>query len=262
MNVEAFSHLFHSYAATFPQSDMIRLKIAHTGRVVENARRIMQSSAFPNAWKGAGEIAAWLHDVGRFKQFCKYQTFSDSKSINHALLSCSEILQNDWLEACSPDCRDVILKAVAYHNLKALPPDLDAHEAAVINLVRDADKLDIFTLLEQAVTSGYLAEHPEVYWGLPFTAPLSQKVAQAIESALPVDYKDIQSFADFVFIQVAWCNGGLYFPASCALTLERKCIPFRCDYLCSILPKREHETVKRCCAIAEAALVRKANHGA
>lgn len=262
MNVHQIAHCFKTYTQAFPQEEMIRLKIHHTERVVANAREVMQREGFSPELREIGEVAAWLHDVGRFPQLMRYHTFSDRNSVNHALLSCAEILQQGWLDDETPAVRDLILKAVEYHNFRDLPPNLTADETAIVQLVRDADKLDIFTVLEEAIATNYLATHPEVYWGLPFTGPLSQRVIAAIEQGCSVDYGDIQSFADFVLIQVAWCNGGLHFPASCALTLERNCLAIRQDYLCSILPECEHANVMKCCAIAKAALIRKANHGA
>lgn len=262
MNVDSIATIFRAYTQTFPQEEMIQLKIHHTERVVEAAREIMHREGFSPSLQTAGEVAAWLHDVGRFPQFVRYHTFSDRKSVNHALLSCSEVLQHGWLDAETPAERDLVLKAVELHNFRELPPYLSADEAAVAHVVRDADKLDIFTVLEHAIATDYLPSHPEVYWGLPFTGPLSEAVVQAIENGRSVDYGEIRSFADFVLIQVAWCHGGLHFPASCALTLARGCLEIRRNYLCSILPEREHAKVIHCCAVAEAALIRKANHGA
>ncbi|MBQ9693522.1 MAG: HD domain-containing protein [Kiritimatiellae bacterium] len=253
---------FNAYTKKFPDVEMNRLKIAHTERVVAVALEIMKRSAFPEALMALGEAAAWFHDVGRFPQFQRYQTFSDRHSVNHALLSCSEILQQGWLDATPAKSRDLILKAVEFHNLREVPPQLDPDEALLVHLVRDADKLDILALLEQAIATDYLADHPEVYWGLPFTAPLSDAVVEAIEAGASVSYKDIQSFADFVLIQVAWCNGGFHFPASCALVLERNSLAIRQTYLCSILPSGEHERIKRCCHLAEVALKRKVQNGA
>lgn len=254
--------LFNAYTATFPDVEMNRLKHDHTERVVQDALTIMQREAFAPPLMALGEAAAWFHDVGRFPQFQRYQTFSDRHSVNHALLSCAELLRLGWLDALTPKERDLILKAVEYHNLQEVPPHLEADETALVHLVRDADKLDILHLLEQAIATNYLADHPEVYWGLPFTAPLSEPVIAAIEAGRSVAYRDIQSFADFVLIQVAWCNGGFHFPTACALVLERKSIAIRQDYLCSILPTTEHTAVRHCCQLAEAALIRKAHHGA
>jgi HD superfamily phosphodiesterase len=262
MDVAHIASLFKRYTESFPQEEMIQLKIHHTERVVADAIEIMHREHFSEDLQTAGAIAAWLHDVGRFPQFMKYRTFSDRNSENHAVLSCAEIVRLGWLDEASPELRERVLKAVELHNVRDLPSDLSEADAKVAHVVRDADKLDIFTVLEEAIATNYLATHPEVYWGLPFTGPLSKKVIAAIEQGCSVDYGDIQSFADFVLIQVAWCNGGLHFPASCALTLERNCLAIRQEYLCSILPESEHANVMKCCAIAKAALIRKANHGA
>ena len=261
MNIAQIEKNFNTYVQGFPLEEMIELKIHHTRRVVADAREVMRREGFSAPLFEMGEAAAWLHDVGRFPQLTKYHTFSDGKSVNHALLSCAEILRLGWLDEETPQVRSIVLKAVEYHNFRDLPPHLPADEAAIVHLVRDADKLDIFTVLDQAIATNYLPSHPEVYFGLPFTGPLSQSVVSAIERADSIDYSEIRSFADFILIQVAWCNGGLHFPASCALTLERNCIQIRQDYLCSILPESEHEKVRLCCAIAEAALKRKAGYG-
>ena len=254
--------LFNAYTATFPDVEMNRLKRHHTERVVKDAVEIMSREGFEAPLRALGEAAAWFHDVGRFSQFQRYQTFSDRHSVNHALLSCAELLRLGWLDALSPQERDLILKAVEYHNLQEVPPQLEADEERLVHLVRDADKLDILHLLEQAIATNYLADHPEVYWGLPFTAPLSEPVVAAIEAGRSVAYRDIRSFADFVLIQVAWCNSGFYFPTAAALVLERKSLAIRLEYLCSILPTEAHAAVRHCCQLAETALLRKVHHGA
>lgn len=262
MDVAHIASLFKRYTESFPQEEMIQLKIHHTERVVADAIEIMHREHFSEDLQTAGAMAAWLHDVGRFPQFMKYRTFSDRNSENHAVLSCAEIVRLGWLEEASPELRERVLKAVELHNVRDLPSDLSEADAKVAHVVRDADKLDIFTVLEEAIATDYLPSHPEVYWGLPFTGPLSKEVVQAIEAGTSVDYGAIRSFADFVLIQVAWCNGGLHFPASCALTLARNCLTIRRDYLCSILPASEHANVMKCCSIAAAALTRKASYGA
>ncbi len=255
MRDDAIPEAFLAYYRTFPHEDMNDLKLEHTRRVVANATRIMEGEAFPERLRGAGETAAWLHDLGRFRQFLQYHTFSDRQSVNHALLSCGEALRLGWLDDRPPEERNLILRAIEFHNLRDLPPSLSEDEAALAHLVRDADKLDIFTVLDHAIETDYLPSHPEVYWGLPFAAPPSPKVVAALERGDSIDYADIRSFADFVFIQLAWCNGGLRFAESCRIALERGETEVRERYLCTLLPGHA-ETVRRCCAAAKAALER------
>lgn len=260
MTIDA-ARTFETYVQTFPKGEMMQLKIDHTARVARDAQEVMVREGFSPTLTEQGLTAAWWHDVGRFPQLQQYGTFSDLKSVDHALLSCSEILRQGWLDQEDATTRNRILKAIAFHNLQEVPPQLEADDARVVHLVRDADKLDILVLLNQAIETRYLETHPEVYFGLPFTAPLSEGVVQALEAGKTVSYRDLKSLADFIFIQVSWCNGGFYFPASCALVLERNCLEIRRDYLCSILPASEHGKVIRGCEIAEAALKRKVSNG-
>ncbi len=257
MNVEQIPEAFYNYYRSFPQEDMNDLKYEHTRRVVANAIQIMKGERFPEDLRTSGEMAAWLHDVGRFKQFEQYHTFSDRESVNHALLSCAVTLQLGWLDDSTADERNRILRAIEYHNLREAPGGLSEADTLLVNLVRDADKLDIYTVLDHAIETNYLPSHPEVYWGLPFAEPPSTKIVQCIERGESIDYADIHSFADFVFIQLAWCNGELFFRESAKMALQRGEVDIRRDYLCQILPACK-ATVNRCCDVARTALERKA----
>ncbi|MDO5462392.1 MAG: HD domain-containing protein [bacterium] len=248
---------FLAYYRTFEHDEMHDLKYAHTCRVVQNATRIMEGEGFSSRLRELGLMAAWLHDLGRFHQFQKYRTFSDAVSINHALLSCCEALRLEWLEDWSAADRHLILRAIEFHNLRDLPSGLSEDEVCLCHLVRDADKLDIYTVLDHAIETHYLPTHPEVYWGLPFAAAPSPKVVAALQAGESIDYKEIKSFADFVFIQLAWCNGGLHFATASQLTLDRQEVQVREHYLCEIVP--EHAAVVHaCCRVATEALQRHA----
>ncbi len=256
MNLKELPEAFLAYTRIFPQGDMVALKYDHTCRVVENARQIMAGEAFPEDLHVMGEMAAWLHDLGRFKQIQRYHTFSDRQSVNHALLSCAETLNLGWLDDATPEMRNRILQAIAFHNLRDLPPGLSTEDTLLVHLVRDADKLDIYTVLDQAIATDYLPTHPEVYLGLSFDGPPSPKIVCALEKGETIDYGDIHSFADFVIIQLAWCNGGLFFKESAKMVLQRGEIDIRRDYLCQLLPTCT-ETITRCCAVAQRALEQK-----
>lgn len=250
MKITEFPEAFTAYYHTFPFDEMNRLKLDHTQRVVETARQIMRAESFPEELLPAGEAAAWLHDLGRFSQFTQYRTFNDARSVNHALLSCGEALRLGWLDDWTPEARNRVLQAVAFHNLRDLPPDLPRENALLAHLVRDADKLDIFTVLDEAIRTDYLASHPEVYLELPFTAPPSERVVQTILDGGTVSYSEVKSFADFILIQIAWCRDGLHFATSRKLALERNEIGIRREYLCRILPEAR-EMIGTCCAVVE-----------
>ena len=86
-----------------------------------------------------------LHDIGRFEQLRRYDSFIDSKTIDHAALGI-EILFNDGLiELFEIDKQyySLIKTAIFNHNKYEIEPDL-----IIIYLhcqiIRDGDKIDIF----------------------------------------------------------------------------------------------------------------------
>ena len=261
MDEVKISALFLDFCQSFPREDMIELKIMHTRRVVENAIRIMEHEGFSAGLYSLGVCTAWLHDVGRFQQFQRYRTFSDRQSVDHALLGCSEVLRLGWLDSVSATERNLVLHAIASHNLRDLPERLSEDEYRLSALVRDADKLDIFRVLDQAIESGYLTAHPEIYWGLPIARSPSEAVVAAVREGKSVDYADVCSLADFVFIQLAWCSGGLVFAESLRMALARKVVETRRDYLCTLLPGST-DVICQCCSGVLEKMKRRLEYGA
>lgn len=133
-------HLFEQYAAAYLDDPRCRLKRIHTLGVLGNVRALCSLRNVSGEMCQLAEMAAILHDVGRFEQIRQYGTFLDGKSLDHGDLSARIVKEQKWLED-DPD-RDVILQAVQQHN--KLKPDIsDPKAACICELVRDADKLDI-----------------------------------------------------------------------------------------------------------------------
>ena len=141
---------FNDYAGHFDTSDIsIKLKISHTFRVADLAERIADSI-------GADCEFAWelgmLHDIGRFEQVSRYGTFVDAESVDHAELG-ADILFRDGLISSFPltEPERVTMAEIAIreHNKLAIPEDLDADTKTFCNILRDADKADIFRVLTE-----------------------------------------------------------------------------------------------------------------
>lgn len=253
--------VFRAYYLSYPHTEMNDLKWAHTGRVAADAARILAGEKLPERLARLGMLAAWLHDTGRFEQFRRFGTFSDRISVNHALMSCAEVLRMGWLDGLPAADRNLVLRAIECHNMKEIPPGLPEDEQLAAHLVRDADKLDICTLLDQALKrEGYLESHPELYWGLPFAGAPSAAVTDAILAGREVDYADIGSVADFVLIQVGWCAGGFHFATSRRLTAERDTVGTRERFLLKTVPEAA-SVIGQCCAAARTRLAETC-HGA
>lgn len=231
--------LYDAYVATYREGSalppMMELKRVHTVRVVENAERIVAVERFSPREAEACLAAALLHDTGRYEQLRRYNTFRDSDSVDHAVFSHDIVVKRGWLvQAYGPDDPQLItaiLNAVRYHNRRDLPDGMDPLSEIAAKCVRDADKLDIFRVLEERIATTDWRHDTTAFWNLRYDLDPNPLVVSAVKDGRPVDYQNIKSLADFVLIQVGWLKSGLYYAASRALAAERGHYDFRRQFL-------------------------------
>lgn len=232
---------------------MMQLKYEHTMKVVQNAELIAKAEGFSPAEHFAAVAASLLHDTGRYEQLKRYNTFRDADSVDHAVFSHDIAKSQNWLReltepALAAPFEKPILSAVLYHNRRDLPDSLDPLTAIAANAVRDADKLDIFRVLETEIANSDWHHDRSAFWNLPYGIAPNPRVIEAIRAHRPVDYHDVRSFADFVLIQVGWMISGLAFAASRRLCLERRHLDFRRRFLREIGGGDEADAI---CDLAE-----------
>ena len=270
------TRLYDAYVDTFREADgrlptMMRLKRIHTAFVVKNAELIADGEGFAPEEREVAVAAALLHDTGRYEQLKRYNTFQDSKSVDHAVFSHDIVAEKGWLDEVRSEARskgegeqwkDAILKAVLYHNRRDLPRELNSPSFAsasrlrllslASHTVRDADKLDIFRVLEDQVAHTDWRKDSRAFWNLAVSAPPNPVVVGNIEKGEPVDYQNIRSLADFVLIQVGWMISGLHFATARRLCRERGHLAYRRDFLHKLT---DAPSVDRLCDLAERYLV-------
>ena len=236
MDLTRLHRLYDEYVDGFKVdgklSPMMELKRIHTAFVVRNAKEIAAGERFDPETAEVCEAAALLHDTGRYEQLKRYNTFRDSDSVDHAVFSHDIVKARGWL-AGEPHA-DAILKAVLYHNRRDLPEGLDPLTLAAAHCTRDADKLDIFRVLEHQLATTDWRHDNKAFWDLPILAPPSPEVVAAIRDGRPVDYQYIRTLADFVFIQVGWIRSGLQFATTLRLTAARGHLAFRRRFLAEL----------------------------
>lgn len=230
---------------------MMQLKYEHTMKVMDNAERIAESEGFTDEERFVAVSAALLHDTGRYEQLKRYDTFKDSESVDHAVFSHDIVKSDGWLRGLSAaelaaQMEDKVLAAVLYHNRRDLPDGLDKLTLLASQTVRDADKLDIFRVLEHQVEHSDWRTDSRAFWNLAVGVPPNPEVVKAIREHRPVDYQHVRSLADFVLIQVGWMISGLYFATSRRLCRERRHLDFRRSFLREIGGGCESEAL---CAI-------------
>lgn len=258
--LETLTRRYHAYVDRFRDGaghlpHLHQLKAEHTACVVADARRIMAGEGWPEEVRPAGEACALLHDVGRHPQLKEYGTFRDAASIDHATRGVEVIGDERFLEELDADMRKRVLTAVALHNKKEVPAALEAETARLTHLVRDADKLDIFRVLETVIADGSLDRNPEIAWGLQVLGAPSPEVVAAVSVGHSVDYGHVRTLSDFVLIQVGWLIGGFRNPTALRLAAERKALEFRETFLRTL---SDDPGVDVCCEAARAYLERRA----
>ena len=246
---DGYVDAFRDEGGALPQ--MMQLKRVHTGFVVKNAALIADGEGFDALERETALAAALLHDTGRYEQLRRYNTFRDSESVDHAVFSHDIVKEKGWLGEAGVRRPDAVLAAVLYHNRRDLPAGLERVTQVASDTVRDADKLDIFRVLEDQVANTDWRSDSRAFWNLAISAPPSPVVVKCIEERRPVDYQSIQSLADFVLIQVGWMISGLAFPTSRRLCAERRHLEYRREFLHQLT---DSPSVDRVCDVADGIL--------
>lgn len=211
----ALAGRFEAYGRSYFTGDEthdfhLRLKMEHTANVLAHAREIAATEAdFSPEGHGrdaarALTLAALFHDVGRFEQYARYKTFADPLSCNHGSLGASIVRKEGFLDRESPEIRRLAILAVALHNRFSVPSRLSARPRAVLEALRDADKLDILRIMadhlgpepqNDSVVLLHLADEPGLY---------SPPVLEALKEGRPAQYGDMRYYNDFRLLLCTW----------------------------------------------------------
>jgi len=141
------TEVFNDYVKDYDISNpKIALKVIHTGKVAMLCEEIALSLGMDEAHVNMAWLIGMLHDIGRFEQLRRYNTFSDAVSIDHALLGCSILFEEgrirDFIKDDSFD--GLIHAAIANHSAYRISEELNETEKVYAHILRDADKIDIF----------------------------------------------------------------------------------------------------------------------
>ena len=216
---------FDRMVAAYRQADgtlppMMELKYQHTLLVVENAVAIAAAEQGSEAWHFCSWAAALFHDIGRFPQLAQFGTFDDTKSTNHGEFGAGIAAGSGLFDGLPRDWREAILVAIRHHNARLLPPGLAPFPLALLRLVRDADRLDIYRVFEEAFASGDIDKHPEITLGLPLVRQPSAEAVSRLRLRSQMRYSELTNSADFDIIKLLWMYDFSY-RGSHRLVLER-----------------------------------------
>lgn len=212
----------------------IRLKIEHTRKVCEAMVLLADGEGLSENESRIASAVALLHDVGRFPQYRRWRTFLDSDSDNHARLAIDVIRDENLLAGFDPAEVILIEEAVRFHNLLTPPASIKSPTRKFINLIRDADKLDIWRVFVELQAQPPEERPSAATLGLEdLPGTVSDPCIAALNSGSIVHLETIKCLNDFRLLQISWVYD-LTSATSRRLLLE-------CGYITALaaaLPKR------------------------
>jgi HD domain-containing protein len=239
---------FDSYVEPFMATDEegvknIRLKIVHTRKVREAMALLSAGESLSENESLIASAVALLHDVGRFPQYRRWRTFRDNDSANHASLAIDVIRAENILAGLDQSEQLLIEEAVRFHNLLKPPARFKSPTRRYIDLIRDADKLDIWRVFVEL-----LAQPPEerasaATLGLDdLPGTVSYDCIAALNAGFIVNLDTVSCYNDFKLLLISWVYD-LTCATSRRILLERGYIPALAD----TLPERAdiHEAVSK-----------------
>lgn len=236
-----FSHakkIFADYLRQYDSgNDKIRLKIVHTYGVVDAAAFIAKGLSLSREDTALALHIALLHDIGRFEQLKKYDSFDDS-IVPHARLSLEILFDDGLIEKFLPerDYDSIIYTAIENHGLYQMNPGLTGRDLLHSRIIRDADKLDNFRVkLEDSIVT-MLDVTPEELG----TEAISDHVYENFLNGIPVLNSERVTHMD-MWISYLGYIFDLNFPVSRSFVKERGII----DKLIDRVPVTNSETAER-----------------
>ena len=152
IDIKELEHRFLCYVDSYQTGDKFDYgylaKRDHTKRVHDNARQIALTDGVDDETLMIIEAAAILHDVGRFEEWKRYKSYKRKKDFDHAKEG-AKLLHQGLIEVMIPETRvydEIIILAVNVHGDMVLPSNLNDKERLICEIIRDADRLDIFYL--------------------------------------------------------------------------------------------------------------------
>lgn len=199
---------FESYVANYRRlggstRDSAQLKWEHTQRVQAETELLVRDLGLPEDLRRLTAAAALLHDLGRFEQFARYQTFDDTRSVDHAVLGWTILREGKHLDWLPSGIRDILLDAVLFHNRVRLPEITDSRKRAICQILRDADKLDIWGMVQADYQQHQGIPDRPFYRGLLREAGISAEVRAAVIKNRPVAFGTVEKLNDYVVLQAS-----------------------------------------------------------
>lgn len=194
---------FASYTRGYdPEDTKIALKIAHTYRVADYCEQIARSIGLTDDEVEFAWLSGMLHDIGRFEQVKRYNTFIDSQSVDHAEFGADLLFGENGFIGDYIDDRlwDPMLEIVIrQHNKYRMDAAISGKTLVFCNILRDADKVDIFRVNVETP----MEEIYNVSSDVLFSSGVSEKVMEQVRERHAINRDIMNSPAEHLIGHIA-----------------------------------------------------------
>ncbi len=134
-------------------NSFIALKFKHTFETKKVNDLIIKSLNLSIRDAYISSIIALFHDYGRFSQIKNFNSLNDLTTMDHADASVEALFNNNELDNFVSDLTDkekeIVKLAIKYHNKYCIEPTFSEEQKLFCNIIRDADKIDIYRVLSE-----------------------------------------------------------------------------------------------------------------
>ncbi len=235
-DVTKYLAVFHTYVEGFRYGNgqdvsHIDLKRDHSLRVLENTRHILaelngdaagapDETASGASFKGLCCLAALFHDIGRFPQYLRYKTFNDRESEDHGLLGAQTLEREGFLGGLAEGDRTFVIDAVCFHNRITVPDALPEAVRFAVDIIRDADKLDILPVIINHCRRNEISPSPVTFYLKPHPSAYTEAVYRDVLAGRMARFDQMQWVNDFKLAMCGWVYD-LNFPVTRRLICEQ-----------------------------------------
>jgi hypothetical protein len=207
--LQFFQNWFRHHILTFQEPDPLHqrsldMKEEHTLRVCAASDRVGAGLALSENDRRIAAVTALFHDLGRFPQYQKYRTFRDPDSENHAKLSLWELNRYRVLQPLDFTERQVISRAIFFHNRLRIPENLDPQTLLHCRLIRDADKVDILRVMVEHFQAEESLRNPVITLGLGTDTLVRDEIYRLLFEGRAMSYAKLKTTNELKVLQMSW----------------------------------------------------------
>lgn len=241
-DIEKFYLFFENYTNSFIKNATNKTQLIHLNRKKEHSYRVTNTALQIGKSLNLNEydtfllnIIALFHDLGRFLQFKEYETYDDSISENHAILSVKVIDETEILSEFNYSDIQLIKKCIILHNEKDLPKDLNHKEFLLTTILRDSDKLDFFKGMVDIIPNLPKEEQKVFYTNKDENDMISDIVYNKILNREIVSNAEIKTKLDKQIRSLGFITSDFNYQKSFQIVIDNNYI----DRIFEMLPKTE-----------------------